>query len=505
MSDRRITARRLRVEAAELAMIRPQPEQLGNGEENLYPGRIASYSKGLPHDERGLVEPEAYAMLRRALASRSPADFERIPMGTGGSRKLANPQAGLAYSLAGTDSHALALPPVPRIDEPEHSGEMGELYWMALLRDVHFTDYADDRSVAKAADDLNRFTDFRGPKRDGRVAPETIFRGFTRGDLAGPYLSQFLLKEIAYGTLTVCQRQNTVRADTDYLTDYSAWLASQNGARPQTGPAADPTPRFIRNLRDLGRYVHLDAVYQPYLNACLILLGTGAAPDPGNPYVGSSTQDGFATFGAPHLQCLVTEAAIGALGAIWYQKWFVHRRQRPEEFGGRLHNHATGQARYPIDGEILHSDALERIRTRYRGCLLPQAFPEGSPTHPSYGAGHAAVAGACVTVLKAFFDESFPVCDPKVPDRDGRKLQDYAGADRDALTVGSELDKLASNISLGRNAAGVHWRSDYTESVKLGEAVAIGLLQEQSKLYNEPHSLTLTRFDGRSLEVSGGP
>ncbi len=33
---------------------------------------------------------------------------------------------------------------------------------------------------------------------------------------------------------------------------------------------------------------------------------------------------------------------------------------------------------------------------------LPMAFQEGSPMHPSYGAGHATVAGACVTILKAY-------------------------------------------------------------------------------------------------------
>ena len=38
--------------------------------------------------------------------------------------------------------------------------------------------------------------------------------------------------------------------------------------------------------------------------------------------------------------------------------------------------------------------------------LLPVAFQEGSPMHPAYGAGHATVAGACVTILKAFFDTS---------------------------------------------------------------------------------------------------
>jgi hypothetical protein len=34
------------------------------------------------------------------------------------------------------------------------------------------------------------------------------------------------------------------------------------------------------------------------------------------------------------------------------------------------------------------------------------AFPEVSPSHPSYGSGHATVAGAYVTTLKAFFDEN---------------------------------------------------------------------------------------------------
>jgi hypothetical protein len=36
--------------------------------------------------------------------------------------------------------------------------------------------------------------------------------------------------------------------------------------------------------------------------------------------------------------------------------------------------------------------------------FLPQAFPEGSPQHPSYPQGHATMAGACATILKAAFD-----------------------------------------------------------------------------------------------------
>ena len=39
---------------------------------------------------------------------------------------------------------------------------------------------------------------------------------------------------------------------------------------------------------------------------------------------------------------------------------------------------------------------------------------------------------------------------------------------RDALTVGGELNKLAANVALGRNAAGVHWRSEALDELLLG-------------------------------------
>jgi hypothetical protein len=67
--------------------------------------------------------------------------------------------------------------------------------------------------------------------------------------------------------------------------------------------------------------------------------------------------------------------------------------------------------------------------------------------------------------------------------------------------VGGELNKLAANIAIGRNAAGVHWRSDYTESLRLGEEIAIGILKEQRLTYNENHHFTLTRFDSTAITI----
>jgi hypothetical protein len=495
-ATRQEQAYRQRVDAAKLARQRPHVAQFPNGDEDRYASRIASYSKGLPHDGLGEVDPRAYDTLLRAFRSGDPSDFEHITLGLG--RKLTSPQAGLAFDLEGADSHHLSIPAAPRFDGAEIAGEAAELYWMALLRDVSFTDYETDSGVAAAASDLSRYSIFKGPKSGGRVTPRTIFRGMTRGDLIGPWMSQFLLKDIPFGALKIPQRIQTVVSHHDYLTAYSDWLAAQRGYDASGTDVFDSTPRYIRNLRDLSQWVHVDALYQAYLQACLILLGLNAPLSPGLPPVKSVTQIGFAEFGGPHVLSMLTEVATRALKAVWYQKWSVHRRLRPEVYGGRVHNHKTGAASYPLHQEILKSPVLDAVHQAYGTYLLPMVFPEGSPTHPSYGAGHATVAGACTTMVKAFFDESFVLSNPVVPSPDGTALVPYAGP---ALTAGNELDKVAANVAIGRNAAGVHWRSDYTESLRLGEAVAITVLEEQKACYNERFAWRLTKFDGTTITL----
>jgi len=65
-----------------------------------------------------------------------------------------------------------------------------------------------------------------------------------------------------------------------------------------------------------------------------------------------------------------------------------------------------------------------------------------------------------------------------------------------ALTVEGELDKLAANISIGRNWAGVHYFSDYWESLLLGEEITIELLREHMLTMPETPSLRVPRLDG---------
>ena len=137
--------------------------------------------------------------------------------------------------------------------------------------------------------------------------------------------------------------------------------------------------------------------------------------------------------------------------------------------------------------------------------------------HPSYGAGHATVAGACVTILKAFFDTGAvfvragdnavfrrPRADDVslayVPDDDGAALLRTTGGPY--LTLEGELNKLAANISIGRNMAGVHYFSDYYDSLRMGEAVAIGVLEEQALCYPiDRFTLTVPTFDGAVLRI----
>jgi hypothetical protein len=134
--------------------------------------------------------------------------------------------------------------------------------------------------------------------------------------------------------------------------------------------------------------------------------------------------------------------------------------------------------------------------------LLPMAFVEGSPTHPSYVAGHATVAGACVTVLKAFFNENFVLSNNVQADATGDTLIDYNGD----LTIGGELNKLANNVAIGRDAAGVHYRQDGIQGLIAGEQQGLALLGETTKTYNEADidGFTVTKFDGTTVSIKNG-
>lgn len=496
-SERRHRAFVVRRDAAIYQRDRPAQTSTDNGDEQLYANRIASFSKCLPHNQLGEVDLNAYNAMIQALSSGQPTAFESIPLG--GTVKFANPQAAYCYSMVGADAGAIASPPAPTFSSAQMAGEMVEDYWAALTRDVPFSQYSNDPLINQAATDLNKLSDYRAPKVNGQVTPDVIFRGSTPGEQNGPYISQFLYKTVPLGAAQLPQLYRTTVPGDDYMTDYTSWLNVLKGVAAGSN-VFDSSPRYIRNNRDLSEYLHRDFMGQANVFAAMLLLSYGApAVNLYNPYRGSSIQSGSLTFGPQAALDMVWSAPIHALLAVWWQKWLVHRRVRPEVFGGRIHNHVTGAAKYPIHSDVLNSAALQAIFKAHGTYLLPMPYPEGCPTHPSYPAAHAVTGAAGVTMLKAFFNEGFVIPNPVVPSDDGLTLVPYVGS---PLTVGGELNKLAANVSLGRDACGVHYRSDGVEGMRLGEEIALSILRDMATIYNEQFpGFTLTRFDGTPVTI----
>jgi hypothetical protein len=524
------------------------------------------------------------------------------PSATGTGAKFTNPLAGAASENLGPDPKTLEMPPAPSILSASTVAEMVELYWMALLHDVPLlafepecngaepcnkVDQSDRNMVNEAIHEIRKYysdaldadAEMIGGLRLGLDLPKkmvkkdgcpcevkldldlsTLFRCGLHDEQYGPLISQFFLQNVAYGVQTIDTKQTPYIKDKDFLTNHNDWLRAQNTGKDKFGrdygtcnfygdqlagrETYYPTvSRHISTMRDLARFVNRDALHQAYFNAALFLDSIGAPVDDGNPYKRNIyvREGGFGTLGGPDLLTLVSEVASRSLKVVWRQKWLVHRRARPEVYGGLVQMQFNGfngtKRNYGIPASIAASKAANKIMQHNKmqnggtdeTLFLPMAFSAGSPSHPAYGAGHATVAGACVTVLKAWFDEDAKLGallanakadgrrkDPnelkgllqpgaRINGEDFCEPQPYCGADADKITVGGELNKVACNVAMGRSMGGVHWRSDNSRSLRLGEKIAIEILKKRTLEYAEkPVSFTFRSFDNKKIHITKG-
>ncbi|MGK7909981.1 MAG: vanadium-dependent haloperoxidase [Synechococcus sp.] len=571
-------------------------------------GFIDPFSERVRHGANIAVELKNGTYVEKPVSAEEKKDF----------RQWEAPTAGVVYELEGPDAQAVTMAPAPPLltktgeANPELVLEMAEVYELAILRDKEFNDFEGDSDGNSSSDEINASV-YRLNKLDyienqtGRprkvsrktkqLDAQTVFRGSSPGVDIGPYLSQFLLIGntdlnmggsvdeglITYGVLQIDQQVPIAKPGKDFMLNMDDYVSVQRGLAQDTEPyikkdgqiasAPDrPARRFISTPRDLATYVHYDALYEAYLNACLILLGmrtpfdsafdhlSGGGVASGNVETRRNAS-GFALYGGPHILTLVTEVATRALKAVRFQKFNNHLRLRPEALAARIelmrkfNNHELeGSAKDSVPTELQHTIAhftnamdngtLEELfALGNANCIeddpsyfLPMAFPEGSPMHPAYGAGHATVAGACVTILKAFFDTSSVLVRDeeekvvfKSPSQVGvkdkaiafraPKIEEKTSTEEDKcherqtlvechldkpLTLEGELNKLAANISIGRNMAGVHYFTDYYDSARMGEKIAIGLLEEQALTYvTDPFVLSVPTFDGDIVRIGG--
>lgn len=467
------------------------------------------YTKGMPHDvTTGLGTLSDAKELQIALLSGLQADSDTVPKA--GTRKQANFQAALAVEqTTNVRNHTMDAPPA--VDSAEAAAEMCEVYEMALLHDTLFSDFAaNGADVQRAVSTLNAFgSDFVGPKSGGLVTPQLLFRSDVGNTLVGPWVSQFLFHDVPMGAHVIPQKY-TQRTGHYGITEAN-WRSIQDGNVPvaQTTGAS----RYIATPRDLGSVVHADLVYQQFLYALAILLGSNGVVQSRFPTL--AKEGAFVTYGgvADAATCLA-EVCRHALKTTWIHKWVYHLRTRPEAMAGLVVKEEAGTLTGSVHPDLLTKGAntLAAVKAANAGnggdsaSWLDLVFAEGSPTHPSYPAGHAVIAGACVTLLKIYFDDGAWSTTGLAPmhctDATGQALSTYSEADASSLTIHGELAKLAVNIATGRNMAGVHYRSDGDKGILLGESVALAYWASMRKLYHEEVQATLfTKFDGSTVNI----
>src|SRR5271166_3709995 len=318
-----------------------------NGDSQRFTDFSGNWSKCLKHDYLGIPNGAAWQSLVYALKTARFSDFENILVGNPGSTNftgtLNGPQGALAFDLEGLDSHATVAPPAPSVASAQTAAEQVEHYWAALMRDVNFTDYHNSSLAAQAAADLNNMSYIQSSQNNEfpyPVTPDNLFRGQIvphDGPVQGPYLSQFIIQPTFFGALPFPAKYQRFlslsEGGADFMTDPTEYQHVQNGGVPNFNLSYDRTYRYLRMGRDMAAYTHVDVLYQAYFTAFFVLAGINAPLNPNNPYNGSPTEHGFGTLGGPDAAGTLAEMATRALKNVWFHKWIVNLRNRPEEYG----------------------------------------------------------------------------------------------------------------------------------------------------------------------------
>lgn len=536
-------------------------ENENNGDEQTVPDAASQFTKTFTHDPTtGLVDATglaSYQQLVKAINDGQQADFNAIVRAPGAS-KLVNPQAALAFSLQGADTSLFSIPLFPTMSSPELAAQMIEDYLMVLCRDVVFSDYGtglgtDTPGLGASASKTNDAAAvlqslgaaYSGPRNNvGVVDASVIFRCNGYGAKIGPMVSQFLLLPIKTNApallantppFLIFNQQRPIAQTREFNITFSDFVAIQNGTTPRPYLASDYDPvnaHYISRGRDGGSYVHWDVDYEAFYNAATILAQNGFPFSSALPYVnGNITNEApFGTMGVIDVFGLIGGVATEAIKAAWAQKWRANRACRPEGFSGIVNRvKVTGLNPFNLDNSLFvpHAgvDVLANILAHNQAqaglpgnsftvgdastYLLAQMYPEGSPAHPTYPEGHGAISGACITVIKAIFEDTtllntkFAPVKP-TPGNPTTLTALTPGEGSTIMTVASELDKLASNIAMARNWAGVHYRADADQGILLGEQVAIKYLQDHACIYMEQGftGFTITKLDGTRIRIT---
>lgn len=528
-----------------------------NGEATAANLFFAAHTKSFEHDgTTGLLTPfgvQNYQQLVTAINANFPkqAPFNavsRVP----NSGKFVNPQAGNMLTLEGVPNNLIPLPLFPLLSTPQAAALIIELYLQAICRSVFFADYGTGVGTdadllhggsitANAAAILTALGPaYTGPTIGGVVTPGLLFKIAGFDALVGPYVSQFLYLSVPIEFQPTRQFLPLVdiASPKEFGVSFADFIAIQDGLTPAPYPPNNFSgTRYIVDGRDLTTLVHGDGPGEIYFYTANILLKNNFPRSPVLPYFNGTmpNEAAFVGMAITDIYGALFGATLECLKHAWAHKWRGDRVLRPDAFGGLVQRvQVTGMNPFNLDQSIFATygtsagpinllawvksyNMIQQTNTVLNPLtppaaetfLLSQMYPEGSPVHPSYPAGHAVYSGACITILKAFFNDQAFIKDHVVPVKpdpnNPTQLVPLPAAEgANELTVGGELNKQAYDIAMGRNSAGIHYRVDGLQGILLGEQVALNYLRDHARFYNEQNFIgfELTTFSGQRVRIT---
>jgi len=411
------------------------------------------------------------ATLTRALTAPPPerdAAFRSIRLT--GRMKLASPRWGVLPPLIGFGDF-------PADDSATTSAELVELALAATLLD---TDWRSIRqAVQQRGNPLEGIDDILG----GPSRPASLFRPEEQS-APEPYVSQLLLLPISMGAMTAEQRY-CLRTGAYGVTPKT--LAAMLRGAPIEVQSLGPE-LHIHTPRALASAVHQDPPYLMGLHGMLLLDGLRVPRSSLFPPL--PAEAGFTDYGGPAAaQCMLAEASDEAFGDCWRLKFDPdpqRRRARPEALLAQP--------------ELLHPIWHERGAPLLApwGGRLPLPIAEGAPMHPAWPSGHAATAAAEAVVMMACYQDGPWPGLPLQASPDGGSL---VAASTSVLTVHGEIRKRAWNKGFGRCHLLVHYRSDVTAGLLVGQAAAVRVLRQRKA---EAEALGLAPWGETTFEGFGG-
>jgi membrane-associated phospholipid phosphatase len=498
-------------------------------------------------------------------------NIDNINLVCDGNRRLVDPYCLFDNEIYGPYKSSYDVVPTYSPTSPEAGAELVELYCMSLMRDVALY-LLDDKypypnltaqnyieNIISYMNQPNIKNYLNAPLDGGNITRKVLFRGDTSGDLIGPYMSQFNYYVLGYGQLIISQKYQTYNIQDLNIFDNEYFWTGTGGFSPVVpgwngypnkvyandfiktvpkfislwnGGSANEAPfihsgfvhsnnlRYLTTIRDTAMYIYRDQVWQPFFTAATILLNNPILDNSGNIigygvpvgfYFQPRTATKFVDLGPVDLFSLLSLSTKLAMNATWLWKW-RQLKLRPEEMAYQVHLKKTTGTGIDFNSNLMNSQVLTDVSNNNNGnFLLPLVYTVGSPCHPSYPSGHATIAGAMSTILKAWFN-----CDSSMNavtintnvffiTDDGliKYTQDGTFATPQVkLRVDNELDKLASNCSVFRNFAGIHYRSDAYAGLEIGENVAISVLEDWVKRYSTDVIFRFRKRNGTVYEIS---